>query len=90
MKIIPYDDKMDLLEHLRKEENRFIKNIKKGMDEDRIPIEQAETEINRSKNIIDVIECIMEDVNQMHQLEEQCQKKQDKEVADIYEELFLK
>lgn len=37
-----------------------------------------------------VLECIKEDVNQMHQLEEQCQKRQDKEVADIYEELFLK
>lgn len=39
---------------------------------------------------VDLIECIMEDVVQMHQLEEQCQKRQNKEIADIYEELFLK
>ena len=39
---------------------------------------------------LSILECIKEDIDQMHQLDEQCQKRQDKEVADIYEEMFFK
>lgn len=37
-----------------------------------------------------VLECIKEDVVQMHYLEEQCQKRQNKEIADVYDDLFMK
>ena len=76
MEKITYEDKMNYLDSKRIE---LIQRSKKYT-----------SEVEYDKYFIDVIECIMEDVDQMHQLEEQCQKRQDKELADIYEEMFLK
>lgn len=76
MEKITYEDKMNYLDSKRIE---LIERSKKYT-----------SEVEYDKYLIDTIECIMEDVDQMHQLEEQCQKRQDKEVDEIYEELFLK
>ena len=74
MKKITYEEKMDVLDNILE----TIKNY-----------QTTYTGSSFEQDIV-VLECIKEDVNQMHQLEEQCQKRQDKEVADIYEEMFLK
>lgn len=73
---ITYEDKMNYLDSKRIE---LIQRSKKYT-----------SEVEYDKYLIDIIECIMEDVDQMYQLEEQCQKRQGKELADIYEEMFLK
>lgn len=39
---------------------------------------------------LDILESIKEDIEQLHQLEEQCKKRRDKKTTDIYEEMFLK
>ena len=72
---ITYEDKIIWLNEKR---NELIERSKKYT-----------SEVEYDKYLIDIIECIMEDVDQIYQLEEQCQK-QDKESTDIYEEMFLK
>lgn len=74
MERITYEEKMAVLDNILE----TIKNY-----------QTTYTGSSFGRDIV-VLECIKEDVVQMHQLEEQCQKRQDKEVTDIYEELFLK
>lgn len=74
MKRITYEEKMDYMDNLLM--------MSKLLNESGVKC--------ISEKVFSILECIKEDIDQMHQLEEQCKKKHDKELADIYDELFLK
>ena len=74
MTIVTYEEKMDYMDNLIMRSKLLHETCASCI----------------SERDLEILECIKEDVDQMHQLDEQCQKKEDKELADIYEELFLK
>jgi len=75
---ITYEEKMNYLDSKR---NELIDRSKKYT-----------SEVEYDKYMIDIIECIMEDVRDMHIINEEVEKfnKIEKKASDIYEELFLK
>ena len=75
---ITYEEKMNWLYTKR---NELIERSKKYT-----------SEVDYDKYLIDIIECIMEDVRDMHIINEKAEKfnKIEKKATDIYEELFLK
>lgn len=78
MERITYEEKMNWLDSKRIE---LIQRSKKYT-----------SEVMYNKYLINIIECIMEDVRDMHIINEEAEKfdRIEKKAADIYEELFLK
>lgn len=74
MTIVTYEEKMDYMDNLIMRSKLLHETCASCI----------------SEHDLEILECIKEDVDQMHQLGEQCKKRQEKEVADIYEEMFLK
>ncbi len=75
---ITYEEKMNYLDSKR---NELIERSKKYT-----------SEVEYDEYLINIIECIMEDVRDMHIINEEVEKfnKIEKKATDIYEELFLK